>query len=517
VCLGSACGTCTSDAQCGAGNKCCRGACYLGIECCGDADCDTTPALRKKGNLCRNNQCTGCSSDAECGALSCCDADGPGGLPGQCEAFCRVSRCFLDGATYDEGTYAGTTAAGSALNPQCSAGRLCTTTAQPGTWTVTVDSQVAGAGWQQVDLSTLKSAGTQVLVRAKTAASAAALVNTAWWNGLMEAGRALPETGGSISLSAAAGPVCLQPGRFLQLEVTLVPAAGVSPVVTSVCARFGPSSRCTPRAVCDANATPTANGTSCVCNPGYRGDGLTCVSLCPDPATHFEAGACVPNTRACALPNATGTQTWSAGAWGPCRVTSCTAGFGNCDGSDPNGCEVSLTTSDANCGACQVACGAGQSCYGGRCAATCPRRYIYDSPVPGCANLSLSSRSFAASSSYPGYPASNAGDTNLCTGWNAGGYAPATWYVDLGSVKSVAALSMVPDMTPPGLVEHVIRGSADGSNWFQVLSIAQGMARGGLYTFTLPSRVNVRWLSVSTRSSPSWVAWLDVNIWGDCP
>ncbi len=280
VCSGSECSSCTADAQCGRGSKCCGGACYAGIECCSAADC-------QGGLACVAGRCRGCSSNAECGALSCCDPDGPGGQPGRCRLFCSLSRCFTDRSTFNEGIAVDTTASGTNLNPQCTAGRLCATTSAPGTWTVVIDSQVVDAAWQQVDLTTLKPAGTAVLVRAKTAASAAALANVDWWNGLLDPERKLPELSGSVSFQSNSGLICLPTGRFLKLELTLVPANGTSPVVSSVCVRWGPSGQCRPRAFCDPNATLSASGTSCTCNEGFIGNGLSCVPACirVDPAS----------------------------------------------------------------------------------------------------------------------------------------------------------------------------------------------------------------------------------------
>jgi hypothetical protein len=51
---------------------------------------------------------------------------------------------------------------------------------------------------------------------------------------------------------------------------------------------------------------------------------------------------------------------------GSCGI-NCAPGFGSCDGANVNGCEVSLLTSAANCGACGRACAAGQACQAGAC------------------------------------------------------------------------------------------------------------------------------------------------------
>ncbi|MDB4930131.1 MAG: uncharacterized protein JWM10_2615, partial [Myxococcaceae bacterium] len=60
---------------------------------------------------------------------------------------------------------------------------------------------------------------------------------------------------------------------------------------------------------------------------------------------------------------------------GTCSLGACAAGYGNCDGSDGNGCEAALTTT-TNCGACGVACASGQTCTGGACRSpVCPPGY----------------------------------------------------------------------------------------------------------------------------------------------
>jgi hypothetical protein len=46
---------------------------------------------------------------------------------------------------------------------------------------------------------------------------------------------------------------------------------------------------------------------------------------------------------------------------GLCTIEMCRSGFGNCDGSPANGCEVDLTT-DAHCGGCDTRCAASMRC-----------------------------------------------------------------------------------------------------------------------------------------------------------
>jgi hypothetical protein len=71
----------------------------------------------------------------------------------------------------------------------------------------------------------------------------------------------------------------------------------------------------------------------------------------------------------CSVANATSTC-----ASGTCAISSCNAGFGNCDGQTANGCEANTTTSVTNCGACGIVCNSTNgtpSCTAGVCSIAC--------------------------------------------------------------------------------------------------------------------------------------------------
>ena len=55
---------------------------------------------------------------------------------------------------------------------------------------------------------------------------------------------------------------------------------------------------------------------------------------------------------------------------GVCGLSTCNAGFADCDSDQANGCEADLTSDAANCNSCGNACAAGQGCNAGVCA--CP-------------------------------------------------------------------------------------------------------------------------------------------------
>lgn len=74
-----------------------------------------------------------------------------------------------------------------------------------------------------------------------------------------------------------------------------------------------------------------------------------------------------------------------SGSSNPCAAGACTPtcnpGYGNCNGSANDGCEVSLAT-NSNCGACGRACLAGQVCRSGLCAVAATVNYAVSSRGP---------------------------------------------------------------------------------------------------------------------------------------
>lgn len=56
---------------------------------------------------------------------------------------------------------------------------------------------------------------------------------------------------------------------------------------------------------------------------------------------------------------------------GGCSVQSCSSGFGNCNGSVVDGCEINTRTDVNNCGACNSACPAQNACVNGTCTLVC--------------------------------------------------------------------------------------------------------------------------------------------------
>lgn len=112
---------------------------------------------------------------------------------------------------------------------------------------------------------------------------------------------------------------------------------------------------CTGGEVCDAGADACV----LVCVGGTTRCGAVCADTDHDPAHCGGCGvACDP---------------WEHCAGGTC-VVGCAVGFADCDGTTANGCEAQLSSDLANCGACGNACGGAHAtpqCTAGACTLSC--------------------------------------------------------------------------------------------------------------------------------------------------
>ena len=133
----------------------------------------------------------------------------------------------------------------------------------------------------------------------------------------------------------------------------------------------------TPQTTCGSSCanlqTDPANCGSCghACGTTEFCSSGVCVTSCASGLTVC-SGACrntaidPANCGGCGLACTAGTNATPTCTASACGFT-CATGFGNCDGAAANGCEVDLTTSAANCGACGHACAAGAACVAGVC------------------------------------------------------------------------------------------------------------------------------------------------------
>jgi hypothetical protein len=235
-------------------------------------------------------------------------------------------------------------------------------------------------------------------------------------------------------------------------------ANGCEVDVTSTVAHCGGCGMaCPPR----ANSTPTCAAGACglTCSAGFGDCDLANANGCEVNTTNTvsHCGAC---GRMCGLPNATAGCAASA-----CTVAACDTGFGDCNGAPGDGCEVDVRSSAAHCGMCGRACtyaNATGVCRGGTCAlGTCNAGFsdCNYNPADGCETLGACV--YASCNAIP-----RAAPTGVYT-LNAGG---SNW-------------SAYCDMT------------SDGGGWTLVMKVP-GRDAGFIYTSSI-------WTSTSTLNEGS--------------
>jgi chitodextrinase/photosystem II stability/assembly factor-like uncharacterized protein len=133
-------------------------------------------------------------------------------------------------------------------------------------------------------------------------------------------------------------------------------------------------------------------------------------------------------------------------------------------------------------------------------------------------NVALNKPAYASSSynSTPGEAFD--GDKSVGNMWNAGNYAPQWIYVDLQQNYDIAQIRLYVEQYPDGNTTHNIYTSQDASNWTLVKTLSgyTSCFQTLIVDFS-PSLSNVRYVKVETVSSPSWVAWTEIEVYNTIP
>jgi hypothetical protein len=132
-------------------------------------------------------------------------------------------------------------------------------------------------------------------------------------------------------------------------------------------------------------------------------------------------------------------------------------------------------------------------------------------------NLALNT-SATASASYSTSTPDKAIDGDIETSWNAGNYAPQWIKVDLGNTFTISSINLVVAQAPAGNTTHNVSVSDDNITWTQVHTFSEYTdTRQELSVTFSPHLTNVRYVKIDTTSSPSWVAWREIEIYTPTP
>ncbi len=385
--------TCNADVACAAGSACCAGGC-VSVQA-DDRNCGACGNACGLGRTCCNGSCTDVARDAfNCGACGgVCDfANGEARcLAGQCAGGpCTpgFGDCDRDAANGCESNLAESPMHCAMCGRACVAGANATARCESMACRSACDP---GAGDCDGDATNGCEAS---LSTSPTNCGACGRACPGGPNATGACGAA------TCRLDCAAGFSDCDGSAANGCEVDTRASIANCGACGAACARFNAVAACSAGACaiancnvgagnCDSNALngcetntrlDSANCGACgracvgaqVCSDG------SCQATCAAGAT-LCAGACVDTAsnpahcggcgRACAWANATAGCVASA-----CTVAVCRAGFGDCDGSAINGCEVNTTGDARNCGACGEVCNSTNgtsSCVAGRCRIAC--------------------------------------------------------------------------------------------------------------------------------------------------
>ena len=123
--------------------------------------------------------------------------------------------------------------------------------------------------------------------------------------------------------------------------------------------------------------------------------------------------------------------------------------------------------------------------------------------------------SVTASNFITGNEPTKAIDGDLSTFWNSGGIPPQWIQLDLGQSYSVTQIRLNVRQTPDGTTNHEIYGGPQSTN-LSPLRVLSGFTQMGqwLQADFSPAATNVRFIKINTTSSPSWVAWNEIEVYG---
>lgn len=107
-------------------------------------------------------------------------------------------------------------------------------------------------------------------------------------------------------------------------------------------------------------------------------------------------------------------------------------------------------------------------------------------------------------------PAEGAVDGDVDSGWVSGDLAPQWIELDLGEERSVDRLRLLVDQAPPGPTVHEIYAGPDPDPQERVAVVEEDTDWGDELTVAIGTPA--RYIRIVTTESPSWIAWLEVDI-----
>ncbi|MFM6024769.1 MAG: Calx-beta domain-containing protein, partial [Dolichospermum sp.] len=134
-------------------------------------------------------------------------------------------------------------------------------------------------------------------------------------------------------------------------------------------------------------------------------------------------------------------------------------------------------------------------------------------------NLPIASYTASSSWTSEGALPDKAFDGSALTSWNSGNYASQWIEVDLGQEYYLYSIQLLIDQQPGGSTTHEVWVSNQSiSNSYTGATLAktfQGFTSAGWLESDFSNSTKGRYVQVKTVESPSWIAWLEIQILGE--
>jgi hypothetical protein len=121
-----------------------------------------------------------------------------------------------------------------------------------------------------------------------------------------------------------------------------------------------------------------------------------------------------------------------------------------------------------------------------------------------------------ASASLSAQPPAQAVDGSNTTQWGAGSHAPQWIEIDLGQVYHITEIRLMVEQWPDGDTIHRIQGQGAGGDFVHLHTFRQPTSACDWLVLTPePPIAGIQIIRIDTVSSPSWVAWREIQVYGE--
>jgi hypothetical protein len=126
-------------------------------------------------------------------------------------------------------------------------------------------------------------------------------------------------------------------------------------------------------------------------------------------------------------------------------------------------------------------------------------------------------KSVTASGHYGSAVPGRTVDGDDTTAWNSGGFAPEWIEIDLGAEVHLSGARLCVTQSPAGPTTHQITGRTSRGEIVPLAILSGHTEKHQSLHPTFSAETPVRYVRVTTTVSPSWVAWFEIELFGQAP